>query len=49
MSEPLVSVWECQNWPEKVSKDHREKQNASVFPTKNSQIQSNIGPRESFL
>ena len=29
MSEPLVSVWECQNWPEKVSKDHREKQNAT--------------------
>ncbi len=27
--EPLVSVWKCQNWPEKVSKDHREKQNTT--------------------
>ena len=28
-ADPLVSVWKCQNWPEKVSKDHREKQNTT--------------------
>ena len=27
--EPLVSVWKCQTWPEKVSKGHREKQNTT--------------------